>query len=140
MRKLTTALAATILLAVAAADASPAAPFDGVWTTVVACSASAGALPYSYEFNSTVSQGVLHGERGIKGAPGWLRVDGRISTDGSAALAAHGLVGKEWAATGHLPPGTPYKYRIEARFSGDSGNGGRVSGRPCKISFSKTAQ
>ncbi|HWZ63819.1 MAG TPA: hypothetical protein VNX02_12425 [Steroidobacteraceae bacterium] len=140
MRRLTTALAATVLLAVAAVGASTPAPFDGAWTTVVACSASAGALPYTYEFTSTVSQGVLHGERGIKDAPGWLRVDGHISTDGSAALAAHGLVGREWAATGHLPPGTPYRYRIEAKFSGDSGSGERVSGRSCKISFSKSAQ
>jgi hypothetical protein len=136
----TTALAATALLAVTAADASPPSPFDGTWSTVVACSASAGALPYSYEFTSTVSQGVLHGERGVKGAPGWLRIDGRISANGSAALVAHGLVGKEWAATGHLPPGTPYKYRIEGQFSGDSGSGERVSGRTCKISFSRTAQ
>lgn len=139
MHRITTALAATALLAVAAGGASPPAAFDGVWTTVVACSASAGALPYSYEFNSTVSQGVLHGERGIKGAPGWLRIDGRISSDGSAALAAHGLVGREWAATGHLPPGTPYNYRIEAKFSGDSGSGDRDAGRTCKISFKKTA-
>jgi hypothetical protein len=140
MHRKTTALAATALLAGAAAGVAPPAAFDGVWITVVACSASAGALPYSYEFTSTVSQGALHGERGVKGAPGWLRIDGRISADGSAALTAHGLVGREWAATGHLPPGTPYKYRVEAKFSGASGSGDRDSGRTCKISFKKTAQ
>lgn len=132
------ALAALALLAVgmARADESPA-PFDGVWATVVACAASAGALPYTYEFPSTITRGVLHGERGIKGAPGWLRLDGRVAPDGSAILAAHGLVGKEWAATGHLPPGTPYKYRIEASFSQSAGTGSRVAGRTCKISFNK---
>ena len=62
------------------------ARFDGVWTTVVACAAAGGAVPYSYEFSSTVKDGVLHGERGVKGAPGWLQLDGRILADGSAAL------------------------------------------------------
>ncbi len=138
MYRTTMALAAISLLAVAAARADPAAEaFDGAWTTVVACSASGGALPYTYEFSSTVTQGVLHGDRGVKGAPGWLRLDGHISPDGSATLAAHGLVGKEWAATGHLPPGTPYRYRIEAKFSNAAGTGYRVSGRTCKISFNK---
>jgi hypothetical protein len=140
MYRTTTALAAISLLGVAAARADPAPlEFGGSWTTVVACSASGGALPYTYEFTSTVTQGVLHGERGIKGAAGWLRLDGHISPDGSAGFAVHGLVGKEWAAIGHLPPGTPYKYRIEAKFSNDSGIGYRVSGRTCKVSFNKEA-
>jgi hypothetical protein len=139
MRRNLMALAA--LLAIGAAHAGePPAHFDGAWTTIVACSASAGALPYTYEFTSTVSSGVLHGERGVAGAPGWLRLDGRISPDGSAGLAAHGLVGKEWAAKGHLPPGTPYKYRIDAKFSDNAGAGSRVSGRTCKVSFNRIPQ
>jgi hypothetical protein len=111
--------------------------FDGVWTTLIACSAAAGAVPYSYEFASTVTNGVLHGERGVTGMPGWLQLDGRISQDGSADLAAHGLVGKERAAVGERPPGTPYTYRVDARFSETSGTGHRVGGRSCKLSFSR---
>src|ERR1700690_1965784 len=76
----------------------PQAHFDGVWTTVISCDASVGALPYTYEFPSTVTNSVLHGERVFKDAPAWLRLDGRILPDGSAAISAHGLVGKERAA------------------------------------------
>ena len=38
---------------------------------------------------------------------------------------------------GERPPGTPYSYRIEARFSDDSGTGQRVRGRICTVSFSR---
>jgi hypothetical protein len=139
VRNAISALAAFgLLLTAAAARADEsAARFDGVWTTVVSCAASAGALPYSYEFASTVTNGVLHGERGIKGAPGWLELDGRISPDGSADLSAHGLVGREPAAIEHRPRGTPYKYRVDAKFSENSGTGHRVAGRTCEVSFSK---
>lgn len=117
--------------------AEPPARFDGVWTTVVACPLSAGALPYSYEFSSSVKDGILHGERGIKDAPGWLQLDGRILPDGSASISAHGLVGRERAAVGERPPGTPYGYRVDARFSENSGTGHRVKGRACTVTFSK---
>jgi hypothetical protein len=127
-----------LLMAVSAARADAPQPrFDGVWTTVLSCSAAAGALPYSYLFSSRVKDSVLHGERGIKGAPGWLHLDGRVLPDGSAGIAARGLVGKEQAAIGERPPGTPYSYRIEARFSDDSGTGHRVRGRICTVSFSR---
>jgi|SRR5271170_2685698 len=115
----------------------PLAHLDGVWTTVISCTASAGALPYTYEFPSTITNSVLHGERGIKGAPGWLQLDGRILPDGSAPISAHGLVGKERAAIGERPSGTPYRYRIAAKFSENSGTGHRAAGRTCAVSFSK---
>jgi hypothetical protein len=114
--------------------------FDGVWTTVVACAAAGGAVPYSYEFSSTVKDSVLHGERGVKGAPGWLQLDGRILPDGSAAISAHGLVGKERAALGERPPGTPYSYRIDASFSDKSGTGHRVKNRNCTVSFNRQSR
>jgi len=115
----------------------PLANLDGVWTTVISCTASVGALPYTYEFPSTVTNSVLHGERGIKDAPGWLQLDGRILPDSSATISAHGLVGKERAALGERPSGTPYRYRIEAKFSENSGTGHRATGRTCAVSFSK---
>lgn len=139
MRKVITALGLFgLLFGVGAARAEePQARFDGVWSTVVSCSASAGALPYSYDFPSIVRNNVLHGERGIKGMPGWLQLDGRILPDGSADISARGLVGKERAAIGERPPGTPYSYRIDARFSENSGTGHRVKGRICTASFSR---
>jgi hypothetical protein len=115
----------------------PHGRFDGVWHTVIACAPSKGALPYSYQFYSTVREGVLHGERGVKHAPGWLRLDGSIRPDGSADITARGLVGKPRAALGYRPSGTPYTYRIEAKFSANSGAGHRTSKRTCTVSFSR---
>ena len=124
-----------------AAGAAPAdeqpGRFDGVWTTIVSCAVAGAAVPYSYEFDSTVKNGVLHGERGVKDAPGWLELDGRILPDGSASLAAHGLVGHERAALGEHPAGTPYKYRVDARFEGSAGTGHRVKGRTCSVTFAR---
>jgi hypothetical protein len=122
----------------ARADEAPAR-FDGAWTTVVTCPAADGALPYSYQFLSNVKASVLHGERGVDGAPGWLELDGRILPDGSATLAAHGIVGTERAAIGERVRGTPYSYRVETRFSADSGSGHRTKGRNCTVSFSRKA-
>jgi hypothetical protein len=120
----------------ARADASPAR-FDGVWSTVISCAAAPGALPYRYELSSVVKNNVLRGERGIKGVPGWLQLEGRILADGSARIAARGLVGKERAALGELPAGTPYHYSIDAMFSDASGSGYRVRLRRCTVSFRK---
>jgi len=126
-----------LLFAVGAGADDSAARFDGDWATVVACAMAAGAVAYSYEFSSSVKNGVLHGEHGIKGAPGWLRLDGQIQPDGSASIAAHGLVGKERAAVGELPPGAPYHYNIVASFSENSGTGHRVNVRRCTVTFSR---
>jgi hypothetical protein len=140
MPKTLARLTACVLLSAVVAHADDAQTrFDGVWTTVVSCSAAAGALPYSYEFSSTVTNGVLYGERGVKGAPGWLQIEGRLLPDGSADLSAHGLVGKERAAIGQRPAGTPYKYRIAAKFSENSGTGHRVESRTCEVSFNRKA-
>jgi hypothetical protein len=127
-----------VLLAIGAAGAAePPTSFDGVWTTVISCTIAPTALPYSYQFASIVKGNVLHGERGVRGTPGWLRIDGRIMPDGSAHIRAHGLVGSERAAIEHRPPGTPYRYLIDARFTGNAATGHRVSGRTCAVSFSR---
>jgi hypothetical protein len=110
-------LALTIALAPSASvsAAEPDRHFDGTWDT----------------------DGVLHGEKGTKGKPGWLQLDGKILTDGSAKIYAEGLVGAADAAVGHRPAGTQYGYHIEAKFSEDSGNGKRVEGRACTVAFEK---
>ena len=112
--------------------------FDGVWDTTVSCENTAGAMGYSFKFSSTVKDGLLHGGKGTQGKPGWLQIDGPIAPDGAAKLYADGLVGASEAAVGHLPAGSQYGYHIEAQFSGESGTGKRVEGRPCSVTFVRT--
>ncbi|HTC45421.1 MAG TPA: hypothetical protein VK696_10265 [Steroidobacteraceae bacterium] len=124
--------------AAAAAQADNAAKrFDGSWETVVSCPNSNGALGYSFMFPAVVKDGVLHAEKGAKGEPGWLQIDGRIGADGHASLYASGLVGAAEAAVGHRPPGTQYGYHIDTEFGDKAGKGHRVEGRPCTVEFSR---
>jgi len=112
-------------------------PFDGRWDTILSCENAAGALGYSFKFVSTVKDGVLHGDKGNKGKPGWLQIDGKVDPGGTAKLYADGLVGASETAVGRQPKRTPYGYHIDAKFTGDSGNGKRVEGRPCSIMFDR---
>jgi hypothetical protein len=127
-------LAISITSAIARADDLP---FDGSWDTVLSCENAAGALGYSFKFTSSVKDGVLHGEKGSKGKPGWLQLDGKILPDGSANLYVDGLVGAAETAVGRRPAGTEYGYHVDAKFSGKSGTGKRVEGRPCSVAFTK---
>jgi hypothetical protein len=111
--------------------------FDGEWDTILSCPNLAGALGYSFEFPSLIKEGVLHGEKGVKGEPGWLQLDGAIPTDGRANIYANGLVGASEAAVGHRPAGTQYGYHVEVEFTDISGKGHRVEGRPCTVTFTK---
>ncbi len=131
-------LVAAILL-IAPADGSESNPrrFDGAWTTVLSCSNSNGALGYSFEFAATVKDGVLHAEKGTRGQPGWLQLDGKILDDGSADLYANGIVGAAPFAVGQRPAGTEYGYHVSAQFSASSGRGYRVEGRPCSVVFTR---
>ena len=126
------------LLAVRAGQAAESAQrFDGEWDTILSCPNSNGALGYSFEFPSLINQGVLHGEKGVKGQAGWLQLDGAISADGTGNLYASGLVGAAEMAVGHRPPGTQYGYHVDVQFTDNSGKGRRVEGRPCTITFAK---
>jgi hypothetical protein len=111
--------------------------FDGIWDTVLSCPNSNGALGYSFEFQAVVTQGVLHAEKGNKGEPGWLQIDGTIAADGSASLYAAGLVGAAPFAVGQRPAGSQYGYHIDTRFTDTAGEGHRVEGRPCSLSLKK---
>jgi hypothetical protein len=112
--------------------------FDGTWDTVLSCENAAGAIGYSFKFPSIVKEDVLHGEKGTKGKPGWLQLDGKILSDGAAKIYADGLVGASEAAVGRRPAGTQYGYHIEAKFSEESGTGKRVEGRACSVTFTRT--
>ena len=111
--------------------------FDGTWDTILTCPNSNGALGFSYHFDSTVKDGLLHGEKGDKGQPGWLQLDGKIPVDGSASLYAEGLVGAAPYAVGQRPKGTQYGFHVASMFTDRSGTGTRVEGRPCSVTFMK---
>jgi hypothetical protein len=129
---------AVVLFGAARADeAGAGGRFDGIWDTNISCPNANGALGFSYQFASTVKDDVLHGEKGTKGEPGWLTIDGKISRDGSSNIYADGLVGAAQFAVGQRPAGTSYGYHIDAKFSDAGGTGTRVEGRPCKVTFTK---
>jgi hypothetical protein len=86
---------------------------------------------------SVVKDGMFHAEKGAKGRPGWLTIDGPIKPDGRAKFYADGLVGAADAAVGHRPAGTEYGYHVDATFNGDEGSGKRVEGRRCDFTFSR---
>jgi hypothetical protein len=128
--------ASAFLLALPAAHAADY-PFDGTWSTVLSCPNSTGALGFAFHFDSHVASGVLHGQKGTKGEPGWLTIDGPIDNDGSADLLVSGIVGAAPFAVGQRPAGTSYSYHVDAKFTRSSGNGHRVEGRPCTAEFTK---
>jgi hypothetical protein len=112
--------------------------FDGKWLTTVSCPNFRDALGFSYQFVSTVKDGVLHGLHGTEGEPGSLQIDGTIPADGKASLYAKGRTGsKEYVPGRDTPRGTEYGYNIEAHFDGSAGTGSRVEGRPCSLKFAK---
>ncbi len=112
--------------------------FDGKWQTTVTCSNFRDALGFSYQFVSTVTDGVLHGLHGDEGQPGYLQIDGTIPPDGHASLYAKGRTGsKEYVPGRDTPRGTEYGYNIDAHFEGASGTGARTEGRPCSLKFAR---
>ena len=78
---------------------------------------------------------MLRGVYGTEGQPPWLRLEGPIAPDGSAALIAQGQSGDPDYAAGRVRAGTRVNYRIDARFSGARGSGRRLDNRPCDLTF-----
>jgi hypothetical protein len=130
-------LLCVLVLLPGAVAAAPHRHFDGSWMTVLSCPNARGAMGYSFEFPATVRDDVLHAEKGTKGEPGWLQIDGTIAPEGAATLYAKGLVGAAPYAVGDRPAGTEYGYHIDAHFMGASGSGQRVEGRPCSVTFTR---
>ena len=116
--------------------------FDGTWTTNMSCDASAHMSAYTWTFISTITNGILHGQHGEEGGPGYLVVDGPIGADGSAKLHAKGTVQSGKAGIVTQLKGNKYDYNIEAKFTDTSGTGKRdegagILGRPCTFQFTK---
>jgi hypothetical protein len=112
--------------------------FDGIWDVTLSCPNSNGAIGYSFKLAAVVKDGQLHADKGTKGEPGWLQIDGGIPLGGHASLYADGLVGAAEAAVGHRPPGTRYGYHLDVQFNDNVGKGHRVEGRPCDVDFAKS--
>ena len=90
-------VAAAMLLGPCGASAQPATHdagrFDGRWEVTLVClKADDGALPFRFEFAAEVKDSVLHGVHGTDGQPGWMMLDGRIGTDGTADLDQKSVV------------------------------------------------
>ena len=88
--------------------------FDGTWTTNMSCDASTHMPAYTWTFISTITNGILHGQHGEEGGPGYLVVDGPIGTDGSAKLHAKGTVQSGKAGIVTQLKGNKYDYYIDA--------------------------
>src|SRR5580658_9761339 len=102
-----------VLLYPVVADAT--SRFDGKWDTVLTCEPFKDARGFSWEFNSEVKDGKLHGVFGIEGHPASLRIEGPIADDGAAHLNAHVWAGEKVYVPGNdTPKGTEFIYRIKA--------------------------
>lgn len=133
-----TGLLTAIALMVLPGVALPEEPFDGKWLTTVSCEPARDALGYSFRFVSEVKNGRFRGLYGTEGKPSSLLIEGTVSTDGAGKLYATGRTGsKEHVPGRDTPRGTKYSYSIEAHFTGATGTGTRVEGRPCSLQFEK---
>lgn len=117
--------------------------FDGNWITHLACEAHGETPAYKWEFPSTIKDNVFHGQHSEEGQPGYLVIDGKIADDGSAKLAAKGVVTQNHAHGIFAMKGNNYSYNIEAQFTETKGTGKRdegagILGRPCTFEFDKT--
>jgi hypothetical protein len=112
--------------------------FDGAWSVILACpKAPDGALPFTFRFAATVTGGVLHGENGAAGHPGWMVLDGPIQPDGGAALNARGLTGGPAYNVNNTARGVPYRHDVTAHFNGAGGTGQWVTNRVCDFTFTR---
>lgn len=130
------ALLPLLLLATPAAAQAPG--FDGVWGVTITCTASADATGYRLQFPARIAGGMIQGQNGEPGKPGYLLLQGRVEPGGAASLTGDGLVGSPRTAIGQLASTTPYHFLGTARFAGNQGTGQRTTTRPCSIDFTRS--
>lgn len=112
--------------------------FDGTWKVMIRCEAYGKATEgFTTELVVNVREGDLYGWRGVVGTPGAMRMEGTIAADGSARIGVRGRTGDpKYEMKGNVPPGSPYRYEVRARFEGSTGTGTRAD-RPCEIRFAR---
>src|SRR3984885_15136642 len=109
---------------------------DGTWVTEWTCP-NLGQYPgYTYRFPGQVKDGAYHGLKGVKGEPSSMVLDGKIGSDGVAAFFGEIIVGSSLVGLG-TARGTPSDFHALAHFDHASGDGKRIEGRPCNLSFEK---
>ena len=113
--------------------------FDGAWSVTLSCPASddGRALAFSFPFDAVVNDSILHGERGARGQPGWMQLDGPIAADGSASLVAEGLTGIPRYALNNVQQGTRYRYAVRAQLEATTGSGSWTTIRTCTFAFAR---
>jgi hypothetical protein len=104
---------------------------------VVCTNTADGAFGYHLEFTAQVKDGVLHGEKGIEGSPGSIRLEGPIRADGSATLSARGTTSDAKFSVNAVAKGSPYAYHVAATFDDARGSGKRIELRPCELHFTR---
>ena len=117
--------------------------FDGKWLTRLTCPAKGDTEGYTWQFASVIENSNFRGEHGMAGEPGYLLIEGKIATDGSAKLSATGIVASRKYARGVFThKGEDYTYNIKVKFHETEGTGTRdtglgIVGRPCTFDFVK---
>jgi hypothetical protein len=117
--------------------------FDGNWTTTLTCPAKGSTEGYTWKFAGAIKDGSFRAEHGTAGEPGYLLLEGPVKDDGSAKLAASGIVASRQYARGvFAAKGEDYSYNVKAQFKETEGTGKRdeglgIVGRPCTFDFVK---
>jgi curli biogenesis system outer membrane secretion channel CsgG len=120
-----------------AVNRSDVGRFNGTWDVIIACPPQEGARGYTYQFTSSVRDGVFHGQYGTDGIAPCLTLDGKINPDGSAVIRANGLTGDLKYSVNRTQKNTPYSYHIDASFTDSRGTGKRIESRNCNLTFLK---
>ena len=120
--------AATMLFPQITKAVSDTTAFDGTWSVTQDTREfknpdGSVARAWTQHFFATVKNGVLHGERGTRGAPGWFEFNGSIDANGMANLSANGVTREEKWNKGPTHAGTPYEYQVTVQFKGRNGSG-----------------
>jgi hypothetical protein len=96
--------------------------FDGKWLTKLTCPEKGNTEGYTWQFASVIENSNFRGEHGAAGESGYLLIEGKIATDGSAKLSATGIVASRKYARGFFThKGEDYSYNIKARFQDTEG-------------------
>jgi hypothetical protein len=117
--------------------------FDGNWFTKLTCPPKGSTEGYTWEFRSVINAGNFRGEHGTAGQPGYLLIEGKLADDGSAKLAANGIVASRKYARGiFTTKGDDYSYNVKAEFKETEGTGTKseglgIVGRACTFDFVK---